>query len=797
MKIKATLILILLSSLILDAQNPTLYSRARINMEGKDITDLAKLGIDATHGIYAKERFYINDFADYELERIAEAGFSYEIEIADVQAYYANQPEEVEMRSPDCDDGGGSDPDYAVPENFSLGTMAGFYTYQEMLENLDAMQEQYPDLITVKTPIDGHLTIEGRPIYWLRISDNPNVDEDEPEVFYNAVHHAREPNSLTQLIFYMWYVLENYDNDPEIKYLVDNTEMYFVPCINPDGYIYNEANNPSGGGLWRKNRRLNDDGTYGVDLNRNYGFEWGYDNSGSSPNPSSQTYRGTEPFSEPETQAIRDFCNAHEFQIALNYHTYGNLLIYPWGYLDTPTEDAPTFNAFAEAMTFENNYLAGTGTETVGYVVNGDSDDWMYGENVTKPAIFSMTPEVGTSGGFWPSEGNIIPNCLNTMLMNITAANLVHNYGIAEEKNEQTLTSLDGEFKYDLKRYGLQEGPLTVSISAISDNIASVGTAQNYDLEPYDQISDMISYSLSPDIQSGEEVVFQLSVYNGIFSNDQIITKTYSVDEPVFFDSADVLSNWDNSAGLWGISTTEYYSPSRSITDSPFGNYSANTDNLLTLAEPIDMTNAVKVILNFWTKWDIEEFYDYAQVSIAIDETDFFIPVCGKYTVNGSTFQDLGQPIYEGVQGSWVQEEIDLTDYVVLGQDLYIRFAMIADNGVQRDGFYFDDLSVTVFYEEVNQTIELNADDFIVAQNRPNPADGYTIIDLEQGKQDFEEGRLMIYNALGQLEYEQMFDPKQKQGVQLNTSNWQSGVYYYQVELDGKKMAARRMSILH
>src|SRR5690606_9786063 len=120
---------------------------------------------------------------------------------------------------------------------------------------------------------------------------------------------------------------------PEVRYLVDNTEMYFIPCINPDGYIYNETTDPFGGGLWRKNRWKGDDGmVYGVDLNRNYGYEWGADNSGSSPQPNGQTFRGTGPFSEPETQAVKFFCDSHQFRIALNYHTYGNLLIHPWGY---------------------------------------------------------------------------------------------------------------------------------------------------------------------------------------------------------------------------------------------------------------------------------------------------------------------------------------------------------------------------------------------------------------------------------------------------------------------------------
>ena len=193
----------------------------------------------------------------------------------------------------------------------------------------------------------------------------------------------------------MYYLLENYGVNDEVTYLVNETEMYFVPCINPDGYIYNQINDPNGGGMWRKNRRDLGNGEFGVDLNRNYGHTWGYDNVGSSGNFSSQTYRRC-PFSEPETQNMRDFCEAHNFEIALNYHTYGDMLIYPWGYdYSIFTPDSAEFVEFAMLLTEDNRYIYGTGDQTVGYIVNGDSDDWMYGEQSTKQKIYSMTPEAG------------------------------------------------------------------------------------------------------------------------------------------------------------------------------------------------------------------------------------------------------------------------------------------------------------------------------------------------------------------------------------------------------------------
>src|SRR6185295_11372749 len=216
--------------------------------------------------------------------------------------------------------------------------------YEEMLAILDSMQLLYPQLISKRAPLDNTTTWENRPVYWVRISNNPNVDQDKPEIFYNAVHHAREAASLSQIIYYMWYLLDNYNTDPEVKGIVDNAEMYFVPCINPDGYVYNHTTNPNGGGMHRKNLRKNSDGTKGVDINRNYDKFWGYDNTGSSTTMSSDSYRGPSAGSEPETKMVNNFCIAHHFKMAISCHTYGGYLIHPWGYkANTTTPDDALF----------------------------------------------------------------------------------------------------------------------------------------------------------------------------------------------------------------------------------------------------------------------------------------------------------------------------------------------------------------------------------------------------------------------------------------------------------------------
>jgi len=278
------------------------YSKVKIFTGSEGLQFLAEQGLAVDHGTMKRDVFFITDLSEYEIQVLDQNGFNYEIIVDDVVKYYVNRnkkPESTE-KNETCatSQNGAFDP--AVPDNFDvMPTYGGFYKYNEMLAELDAMAAQYPNLITVKTPISNFTTIEGRPIYHVKISDNPNTEEAEPEVLYTAIHHAREPLSMSETIFYMWYLLENYGTNPEVTFLVDNTEMYFVPCINVDGYLYNESTNPNGGGMHRKNRRNVGTSNKGVDLNRNYSYGW--NTTGVSPNTNNDTYPGTSAFSEPET----------------------------------------------------------------------------------------------------------------------------------------------------------------------------------------------------------------------------------------------------------------------------------------------------------------------------------------------------------------------------------------------------------------------------------------------------------------------------------------------------------------
>ena len=546
------------------------FSRVKIHLdETHTIQNLAHLGLDVEHGHFQPGKYFTGEFSDAELAQIQAAGFSTQTLVEDLQARLLElnrQGASAELRSlPPCP--AGATTEVQTPANYTYGTMGGYFKYQEMLDILDSMATKFPHIFREKQAMSDTLTtIEGRPVYWVKISDNPNDDEaGEPEIFFNAVHHAREPNSMSQMIFFMWHLLENYETDPEVKFLVDNTEIYLAPCVNPDGYIYNETTNPDGGGFWRKNRRLNADGSFGVDLNRNYGYQWGLDDNGSSPNPNSQTYRGDAPFSEPETQMIRDFCVAHQFLMCFSYHTYSNLLLHSWDYDFLTTPDHATFEAFSQLMTQENKYVHGA-SGFVLYLVNGGSNDWMYGETTIKNKILGFVPEVGPgSTGFWPPQSDIDKLNKDAFSININALRLLHNYGLATPAAGQFLQNLQEELFFSLKKMGLAPGALTVSLTPLSGNVASVGQAKVFNLSNLEETADAFEFSLDPAIQNGDTVIFELAVDNGDFAWWQKVVRIFSTKlDEMLFDPADDLSHWA-SATNWATTTEDYFSAPSSI----------------------------------------------------------------------------------------------------------------------------------------------------------------------------------------------------------------------------------------
>jgi carboxypeptidase T len=278
-----------------------------------------------------------------------------------------------------------------------LGFPGGYHSYKEMVQELFDIQSDHPGITQLQ--VIGS-SIEDRDIYAMKVSDNADIDEDEPEVLFTGLHHAREPVTLEICLDLLNTLTDNYGSNPHITSLVDEREVWVIPLVNPDGYEYAQNVDP----YWRKNRRDNGDGSFGVDNNRNYGYAWGWDDHGSGYDPRDPTYRGPAPFSEPENQAIRDFTEARDFCITLSHHAYGNEIIYPWGFVYGPTDDQQALEGMGNALSFFHNYDDGRISSIIGKV-NGEFTDWQYGDTSGKSSNLSFTIETGDE--FYPPSHEI------------------------------------------------------------------------------------------------------------------------------------------------------------------------------------------------------------------------------------------------------------------------------------------------------------------------------------------------------------------------------------------------------
>lgn len=750
------------------------YSRLKIHTSQGELFKLAELGVAVDHGYNKEGVFFISDFSKEEQALMEANDIHYEVLIEDVQAYYIDQlskPNDVEdiAKNSNCSGsqgGGAFNPN--TPTHFNLGTMGGYLKYEEMLAELDEMFALYPNLITSKAPIDTFLTHEGRPIYFVRISDNPTQDEaGEPKVLYTAIHHAREPMSLMETIFFMWYVLENYNNNPELAYLVDHMQLYFVPCINPDGYVYNQTTNPNGGGMWRKNRRLNSGGSYGVDLNRNYSYGWG--TTGTSFNQTSETYCGTSAFSEPETQAMRWLVQQHHFITAFNAHTYAEDILFPIGTTTAEFADHHDyFQEYTNEMVKYNGYTAMKSSAL--YPASGDSDDYMYKLDIgigEKDTMFVHTPEVGTA--FWQPSSEIIPTCKEMVYPNLILAHVAGIYYKVADLDPSNISALSGNFSHEARRLGREVGPVSVQIIPL-ENILSVGPVTTHDLGIQESAIGLISFELNPAIQFGDQIKYVLQIDNGFWLKYDTIVKIYGAISLQSVDDASSTSNW---TGNWNTTTSTFVSAPKSYTDSPTGNYQNNANTYYTYTPTIDLTSAIAAKISFWAKWNIEADFDFAQFQISYDNGVSWIGQCGLYTVPGTSangsVQPNNQPVWEGVQSSWVQEEIELSDY--LGLVIRVRFQLKSDGGVRQDGFYFDDFSI--YYE--NSGVGLSAHQGNKIAVYPNPSKG-TI----QVSGLLNDALLSLYTTDSKLIWEQ------KTTASNPTLRWnlKPGVYYLGIKSD-------------
>ena len=435
----------------------------RLHLLASDVDDHGARGETA--------RIFADDLEQVHLRSL---GFELDVRVEDLAAAYAARAA--------ADWSGGA-----------VGSMGGFRTLEEIEQEMDRLAADFPGLVSPRWSLG--ISHEGREIWAMRVSDNPGVDEPaEPVAWFDALHHAREPMSGESLLQFTNWLCEGYGVDPEATRVLNTRSLLLVPCVNPDGYEYNRQTNPGGGGMWRKNRRINGGGSFGVDLNRNYSFEWGPGWPGSSGNPDSETYRGPAPFSEPECQAVRAGFEARVPTTSVSAHTYSDLWLYPWGY-DTPDPpDIALYHALGEQATAVNGWIHGPASQVL-YIANGVSVDWTYGQH----GAISFTPEIGgDADGFWPQPSRISalfedvrPGYLQTALaagawVERVGANLTEFAGDGDEHVEAGET---WDLTLTLANGGVAQAAGTVSLASPAPEIAVDLSDAPFDLAPGAQAS--------------------------------------------------------------------------------------------------------------------------------------------------------------------------------------------------------------------------------------------------------------------------------------------------------------------
>lgn len=642
---------------------------------------------------YINNNQYVAELSGDDLMILDQANIPYQVSIRDVSTFYEqrNRGKDVDIilnnfRNMDS---------YDVPENFSLGSMGGFCKWDEINAHLDSMHVLFPDMVSAKEALPT-VSWQGNPIYWLKISDNPNIDEDEPEILYNSLIHAREPASAQQLLYFMYHMLENYEIDPEIKRIIENTEMYFILCINPDGYLYNEENFPNGGGMWRKNRAVNINSSHGVDLNRNFGYMWGYDDIGSSDVPNSSTYRGEGPMSEPEVQAIADFAASRDFKLVINYHSYGQLLLHPWGYVSYITpDDYDQIMDMASVMTQDNFFNYGTPSRWL-YLVNGDATDWFYGEE----AVFAFTPEVGSSeNGFWPPIEDIIPQCQSCLEMNITAAQMAGCHTTLYDAGPLNITEAEGYLNIELQRTGLTNMPFNISISPISQVFDSLGPSHEIAYVPVDErISDSVFYRLSPGMKPGDEISYLVKVENEAFVITDTITKVFGQEMVLLNENFDDFINWETD--LWAYRTDHFTSPQFAASNVEGSYYGSNEASYIYYMDTILVSDCDAAWVNFKARWDLDGGHDFVKFVVSTDYGITWNNFPGRFTL--SILSDLGViHAYEGKSDEWLDEWILIED--IRHVPLRFGFQFTSDKLYGRSGFYCDDFRFVTANMETSQ----------------------------------------------------------------------------------------------
>jgi carboxypeptidase T len=766
------------------AHNDQKYSQVQILTQSPaDFQKLTEAGLFLDGGLNKPGQYFETWLSQDEINMVQKSGVPYKVLIDDWDAYFNNRqnlmtPSQIEQQRKETRDD--------ININHSIfGTMnTGAMKYSEVMLKLDSMRTWYPNLISAKWSIGN--TYESRSQWVVRITKNPDAPSGRPQVLLHALIHAREPESMEQQFFFVFWLLENYNIDPIATYILNNREIIWLPIVNPDGYVYNEP----GGGMWRANRHISSGQCGAVDPNRNYGTYqfWNSSNNGSSTdscNGGQGTYRGRFPNSELETSNIRTMFYANSFNAGIGAHTYGNYAIKPYCWNDpVGTPDDAWFNVFLTDMTVINHYTRGFPSQTVGYYVRGGADDFYYYDSAnTSHHTYFMTCETGTTG-FWPTQAELIPLAQGMVWANeyvCLIAGPYVNVTATTFNQPNYIPGGSGTLKVNFRNKGvLAANNIHVNWNPVNNYITiPIQQYNRASLNPFVSDSTTFNFTIANNAPNNCAIPTTLSVK---LDTSTVYTQTVYVylgnGTLTVADSAENgLSAFTDPTSHWTVHTDYYHTPTHSFAYAP---YQANANYSLTLAQPVNISTFPVCYLSFWNRYSLENGYDYGNVEVSSN--------------NGTTWQTVNS--YTGNNTTWTQQSFDITSYANSTTQLLIRFHLTSDNNTQSAGWWVDDIKLTNYCMIANGVGNHNNEFpkmFALGQNYPNPFNPVTIIKYQLPIQSYVTIR--VYDILGK-EIATLVNNERKSGgyyeVKFDGSNLASGMYFYKIEAgtfsDTKKM---------
>lgn len=568
--------------------------------------------------------------------------------------------------------------------------------YHSFMQNI---ANQYPEICQLH---QWGTSVQNRPLYIIKISDYPDINESEPEVKLIGSIHGDETVGYEMLIRTIELLCESYGTDPRITNIVDNTELWINPLYNPDGYVLGQRFNANG-----------------VDLNRNFPMPNGITNPDGYPTAT-------------ENLAMMDFSNQHNFVSGINFHGGALVINYPWDYSYTLAPDndlivdmALTYSTHNSPMFNSDEFNQGITNGAQWYVITGSMQDWNYGftSNIELTAEISNIkwPPASTLDTYWNENRESIlsfieyaQNGVQGVVMSnvgVPASATIKIEGNSRDTRNDPLVGdyhrmlLPGEYTITASAEGHLSrseyivvpptGFTTVNFwLSLAQQIDFTGFVRDRDGFPISGAS-IVLYTSSPlsattdangsfsfnEIYEGDYRIQVSAPGYALFSSEITLRKSglgtcgsFILGEALFEDGFEEnLDAW-NATSPWN---RMQQGANWVLADSPTGNYSNNSNRSIRLHNPVSLVNIQNPSLSFKAKWDLEAGYDYVYVE-------------GSTSGSGN-WQQLGS--FTGNQETWADQVFALDAFA--NQNFYLRFRLDSDWGENADGIYIDDVQIS------------------------------------------------------------------------------------------------------